>query len=437
MRKALRLALREYRAAVRTKGFIIGLLVMPVLMGGSGLAMMLLKDQVDTADQRLAVMDHSGIVAPAIVEAAEERNAHEVYDESGEKVKPAYVIEVLEPAGADDASWRLALSDRVRRGDLRAFVEIGEGVGDSGADRGLGRIQYYAKNAAIDDMRRWLGWPINNRLRAARLERAGIDAQAVPGLFDWRAVEGMGLVTVDEKTGEVQEARQSSEGEAIGIPVILTMLMFMMILMGAMPLLQSVMEEKVQRIAEVLLGSLRPFQFMMGKVLGGVAVSLTSASVYVIGGILIARRLGVAEYVPYEVLPWFFGYMFLAIIMIGAMLASLGSACNDAKEAQSMTLPAMIPVMIPMFVMMPVIREPQSAFATYLSFFPPSTPMLMIMRLCTPGGIPSWQPWVGLLTVLLFTVLSVWAGGRIFRIGILMQGKAPQLGEIMRWIVRG
>ena len=78
-----------------------------------------------------------------------------------------------------------------------------------------------------------------------------------------------------------------------------------------------------------------------------------------------------------------------------------------------------------------------SAFATGMSFIPPFTPMLMLLRLSTPGGIPAWQPWVGLVGVLLCTILAVWAGGRIFRFGILMQGQPPKIGRILHWAIKG
>jgi len=438
MHKILRLAKREYLAAVRTKGFIIGILLAPVLMGGSGIGMALLKDRVDTTDKRVALVDRSGIIAEVLVEAANARNAREVYDEtSGKKVKPAYLFEVVEPDTEDPAAQRLALSDRVRDGRLHAFVEIGADIVHPSDDLEASRIAYHAKNAVMDDLRRWIAWPINNHLRKARLADAGIGESDVRDLFHWVSVEGLGLISVDVETGRVKDAQRSSEGEAVGVPIVLLMLMFLMVMMGAVPLLQSVMEEKSQRIAEVLLGSIRPFQFMVGKVLGGIGVSLTGSSVYVIGGSLVLTRMGLAEYIPYRLLPWFFGYMVLAIVMLGAMLAALGSACNDAKDAQSLTMPAMLPMMVPMFVLMPVLKEPLSSFATGLSLFPLFTPTLMLLRLSTPTGVPAWQPWAGLVGVLAFTVLSVWAGGRIFRVGILMQGTPPKLTRILRWALRG
>jgi len=211
----------------------------------------------------------------------------------------------------------------------------------------------------------------------------------------------------------------------------------MMIMMGAVPLLSSVMEEKTQRIAEVLLGSITPFEFMMGKMLGGIGVSLTGSLVYVLGGIISISKMGLGEYIPYHILPWFFTYMLLSLIMFGASFAALGSACSEPKDAQSLSTTVMLPIIIPMFIMTPVIKEPLSMLSTGLSLFPPFTPFLMLLRQSTLGGVPTWQPWLGLLGILLFTVICVWAGGRIFRVGILMQGESPKLSNILRWAIKG
>lgn len=438
MRKVLRFVKREYLAAVKTKGFIIMLLLMPVLMGGSGIAMYLLQGQVDTTDKHVAVIDRSGIVADMVLKAAEERNKAAVFDkETGKKVQPAYVLEVIEPDEKDPQAQRLALSDRIRKGDLHAFLEVGPDVLHPRGEQSTSHIKYHGKNAAIDNIRNWLNNTINPYLRKIRLSEAGVEEAKADEIMAWLQVEAMGLVSLDEETGEIKEARKTGEAEAILVPVVLFFLMFMLVMMGAMPLLQSTMEEKTQRIAEVLLGSLQPHQFMAGKVIGGLLVSLTGASVYVIGGIFFLRRMGLTDFIPFHVIPWFFAFLILEIVMIGSILAALGSACNDPKDAQNLTFPAMFPVFFPMFIFMPVLQEPTSAFATWLSMFPLFTPMLMLIRKAAPVGIPPWQPWVGLVGVLLFTAFAVWVGGRVFRVGILMQGGPPKLSNILKWAFRG
>ena len=125
------------------------------------------------------------------------------------------------------------------------------------------------------------------------------------------------------------------------------------------------------------------------------------------------------------------------IFMMGSIMAALGSASNNSKDAQSLQFPAMIPVLIPMFVMFPLLKDPLSNFSTVISLIPPFTPMLMIVRQATPVSIPAWQPFVGLVGVLLFTVLTIWIGSRMFRACILMQGSPPKFSNLVRWAFRG
>ncbi|MBL7112445.1 MAG: ABC transporter permease [Bacteroidales bacterium] len=438
MRKILVLVKREYRTAVRTKSFIIGLLLAPVFMGGSLIVFAIMEDKVDTSDKEIAVIDHSGVIADFLVGVADERNTNEIFNkETGDKIKPAYHLTVLDTDLNNPTDQLIDLSGKVRRRELHAFIEIGPDILHPGENQEMSRIKYYGENSLMDDVREWFSWPINNRIRQLRVEELNIEDEAVQDLFSWINVEGLGLISVDRKTGSVQEARHIGVAETIIVPYIIVFLMFMMLMMSAIPLLTAVMEEKMNKIAEVLLGSVTPFQFMMGKVLGGIAVSLTAASVYIIAGIVTATQLDVGHLIPYHVLPWFFAYLILNIIMVGSGMAALGSACNDNKDAQSLQFPAMLPMILPLFVMMPVIKEPLGSFATGLSLFPPFTPMLMLIRQSTPVTIPMWQPIVGLIGVAVFTAFTLWAGGRIFRTCILMQGQKPRLGNLIKYAIRG
>ena len=438
MRKLLRLAKREYLASVKTKGFIIMLVLMPVLMGGTSVAMILLQDQVDTTDKKVAVLDRSGVIADVLLMAAKARNDAAVFDkESGKKIQPAYIFESVSPDDTNPEGQKLDLSNRINDGELHGFLDIGPNVLTLEGEKDTFLMAYHAKNAAMDSIRGWLNNTINNHLSMTRMRDAGVDDSQANKILTRIQVEAMGLVSVDKDTGEIKAARKMNEAEALLVPLILFFLMFMMVMMGAMPLLQSTMEEKTQRIAEVLLGSLTPFEFMGGKVLGGLGVALTGTLFYLSGGILLASKMGAVDFIPFHLIPWFLVFLIFEIVMVGSMLAALGSACNDPKDAQNLTFPAMIPVMFPMFVFMPILQEPTSGFATWMSLFPPFTPMLMLIRKAAPVDIPAWQPWVGLVGVLLFTVLAVWMGGRIFRVGILMQGGAPKIGKIFRWVFRG
>ncbi len=437
MNKIMTLFKREYRAAVRTKSFIFGLILVPILMGGGFLAMIIMETKQDTQDKKIVIVDHSGMMEEVIMQVVNQRNQHEIFDsETGEKSMSAYLVEFVDPDPADRTGQQLELSNRVKSSDLHAFIEIGPHVYNPQSDSGA-YIRYYSEHAFMDNIRYWFGNVINEHLRQLRISELNLEQEEINDLFRWINIEGMGLVTVDRKTGEQQEAQAVNELQSFLVPYIIVLLMFMLVMMSSIPLLSVVMEEKSERIAEVLLGSVTPFQFMTGKVLGGIGVSLTTAVIYVGAGIATARLTGVESSIPYEILPWFFVYTILFIIMVGSGMAALGATCNDNKDAQSLQFPAMLPVIIPLFVIVPVIQNPTGSLATTLSLIPPFTPTIMMTRLATPVTIPLWQPLAGLAGVVLFTILTVWVGARIFRTAILIQGQKPTLSNLFRYAFRG
>jgi len=438
MNKTFVIAKREYRAAVRTKGFLITLLLLPFIMGGSLLVFAFMKDTVDLTDKRIVVLDQSGLLGNNLKIKANERNMFNITDSvTKEKNQPAYYIDLLDPDTSDPRAQKLILSDQVRNKEIYAFIQIGPEIIHPSGQNEKGRIFYFSENSLMDETRNWIGFVLNEKIREERLAELGLEPDKVRDLFYWVNMEGMGLLKVDTHTGGIQDARKTDVMETIFIPYVLVILMFMTLVMSAIPLLTAVMEEKSERIAEVLLGSVSPVQFMMGKVGGGLAVSLTTTSIYIAGAILTVNYLQVGHLIPYSVLPWFFAYMILNIIMVGSLMAALGSTCNDSKDAQALQFPAMIPIIIPMFVLMPVIQNPLGSFATTMSLIPPFTPMLMLVRQATQVTIPSWQPIAGLAGVLAFTVLAVWAGGRIFRSSIVMHGKRPPFKILVKQILKG
>lgn len=439
MRKILRFTAREYKATVKTKGFIIGLLFFPLLMGGGAIITGYLKKRTAVAkDKHIVIIDRTGKLADALISAAKLHNTREIFDEkTGKKTKPAYLFQSIKPDTEEPTKQRLELSDRIRSGSLYAFVDIGPNVVHPKADDPASRILFFARNAVIDDVRNWIAGPINLKLRSLRLADAGVKESEVKDLFNWIDPEGLEPVTINEKTGKANEAEAINQVKAMVVPFIMFFLMYMMTVMSGPGMLSSVMEEKTQRIAEVLLGSISPFEFMSAKVLGGVAVSLTTAVLYIIGGALAVRYMGYSDYIPYPVIPWFFVFMLLAIIMFSSMGIALGAMCNEAKDAQSLSFPVMLPSLIPLFVFVPIAQEPLSSFSTWWSLIPPFTPMLMVLRMASPAGVPDWQLYAGLAGVLLCTLFFVWIAARVFRIAILMQGTPPKMSNIIRWAIRG
>lgn len=439
MRKMIVVAVREYQAAVKTKAFIVSLVLMPVMMVGSLAVQFLLRDKVDTKDKRIAMVDYSGQLFDAVAEAAGVRNETTIFTERDgvqKQVQPRYLFEKVSPSNGDPSKTTLELSNRVRAQELFAFVIVGPDVVDPGAEPAQAVVQYYSNSPTYDDIEGWLRGPLNVHIQKLRLAAAKLDPKVVEDATRRVVVANLGLVSVDE-TGKVAAAEATNKVANFFVPLGLMMLMFMVVMIGASPLIQSVLEEKMQRIAEVLLGSISPFQLMLGKLLGMVGVSLTIATVYMVGAFLALRQAEYERFFPAHVVWWFVVFQALAVLMYGALFIAIGASVSDLKEAQNLTTPVMLLVVAPMFVWTNVVREPTSSFSLIVSLFPPATPMLMLMRQAVPPGVPLWQPLVGVAGVLLATVFCVFAAGRIFRVGILMQGKGAKIGEMMRWVLRG
>ena len=439
MRKAIVVALREYQAAVKTKAFVIGLVMMPVMFGGAIIMQALIRNNADTRDKRVAIVDYTGQLFDAIDAAARQRNENLIFEGAGaerKQISPRFILEKVEPDTTDSGRLSLALSERIRKKEIFAFVIVERSALEAGANAGRPTINYHSESPTYNQIQQWISGPLNERVQQLRLQAANLDPKVVREATRRVSVGNLGLVKVDA-AGNLIQAEQSNILANIFVPIGLMMLMFMVVMATATPLMNTILEEKMQRIAEVLLGSIPPFQLMLGKLLGTIAVSLTIAAVYLTGAFLALNRTGYAQYFPWHLLSWFVVFQTLAVLMFGSIFIAIGAAVTDMKEAQSMMTPVMLLLMLPMFVWFNVVNEPNSSMALTMSLFPPATPMLMLVRQAVPPGIPLWQPLAGIATVLVTTLICVFAAGRVFRVGILMQGKGAKVAEMVRWAIRG
>jgi ABC-2 type transport system permease protein len=176
---------------------------------------------------------------------------------------------------------------------------------------------------------------------------------------------------------------------------------------------------------------------MLGKLLGVVGVALTVAAVYAVVGGAIARRYGVGDLLSPELLAWFFLFLVLAVLTYASLFVAVGAAASDIKETQSLLMPIMLMAAMPMLMLGVVLQDPNGTIAMAGSFFPFTAPMFMTARVAVPPGIPLWQPLLGVAIVLATVLACVWAAGRIFRVGLLMQGKGVKFADLARWVIRG
>jgi ABC-2 type transport system permease protein len=476
MNKILVIARREYQAMVGTKAFIIGIAMMPVLMMGGIWLPGLLRGIEKPKDRHIAVIDGTGQLFEMMQLAAEQRNAMlknvasdsdtEAVDagpttdpNTGIRVTGAdadqqrkkkslgledinsYLLEEIPSEGFDDEQ-RFALSDRVRNEELYAFIEIpGDLLDQTELDLTdpeslkLPSVIYCSQDAALSDARRWVDKLLNSLVRANRMSAMGVSPLALLELERRAPVEAAGLYSRDD-SGAIVSEEKPDELTSLFLPMGIMMLMFMIVMMSANPMLESVLEEKAQRISEVLLGSANARQLMTGKLLGNVGGSLTVFALYGLGGVAVANWQGRGDIIPLHIVPWFLVYQILAVLLFSSVFMAIAASVSQLREAQSLLLPVWMVMMLPLMVWLHVVREPNSTLATVLSFFPPSTPLMMTLRLATGATVPVWQIALSIVILLAGTMVGVTAASRIYRIGILWQGNTPKLKDLVMWVVR-
>jgi ABC-2 type transport system permease protein len=464
MHKLWVIAHREYVAMVGTKAFVFTLVMMPILMFGSLLVMPLVNQVSSGKNRKIVIADATGKLFQPIARAASLRNeaieqlaAPEPSESSGPPSKAANRTGFM---GQASDTWefseaqapltdqqRLELSERLRSGELYAFVELPDGLLDLPTERTKAEAneqgqapqavsipKFYSQDALINEVRGWLGVVINQEARLTRLKQAGLD-NLDPRVFakiDAKIELAPTLPMQSSDKGKSGNTSAMDSLIAMFLPFGVMMLMFMVILMAAQPMLESAMEEKNLRISELLLGSVTPAQLMGGKLLGNVAGSLIIFVLYGSGGLFLLNSQGLTDKLPVSVLPWFLLFQLLGVLFFSSIFLTVGASVNELKEAQSLLLPVWMVLMMPMMVWLIAIRDPNGPVATTLSFFPPSCPMMMVLRLASGTTVPYWQPPLAALIMVASTYLIVRTAGHIYRAGLLRNEGVRSITQLFR-----
>lgn len=434
MNRVLLIAQRDYLQTVRSKAYLFALILLPVLLSGGFLAVAI-ANRGSAKEQRVAVIDRTGISAPAIIAACTEANRKARLNQPGGfGVGPHYVYEEVKPE-SDQSAQLLALSNRIRRGDLLLVVDISSEALQPSGDPKQQVVRYYANSGGIvDPLTLWLPAAVNDGLRRVRLGQLGVDPGRVKDLMQEVKLVPMNLVTRDPATGAIIQGEKKNSIQSGLVTFFLVILLVMIVIFGSAPNLGGVAEDKMQRVFEMLLTSASPLELMMGKVIAAVGACLTSSTVYIVAGLAALAGMAIFGLAPLHLIPWFFVYLIADVVMLSGLAVALGAACATPQDAQHLAFLLIVPVFVPMMMIAPVMQQPNAAFAVVMSFIPPFTPVLMLLRQASPGGIPPWQPWVGLGGIAVYGFAAIWAAARIFRIGILSQGKTPQISELAQWV---
>jgi ABC-2 type transport system permease protein len=367
---------------------------------------------------------------------------------------------VTPPEGVDPAAEPAAVAEALRpylRGDRKITVDgeeaelfasliipkdVDERVERPGdkrkkrADRD--GTQYWSSNLADSDLREELERAINEEQRRKEYVAKGLDGNTVEAVQQTRVP----LARLDPKkeagAEEVSVADQIRQWAPVGFVYLLWISIFSI----AQMLLNNTIEEKSNRLIEVLLSSVTSGELMVGKLVGIAAVGMTMLGAWL--GFLVAIlainsgpeaqiATSLLEVLKTSgLLPAFIVYFLLGYLLYGAIFLALGSVCNTLKEAQNMMQPVVLIMIVPLMTMMFIPKDPNGTLATVLSWIPIYTPFVMMNR---AAASPPMFEIVGTSILLALTVaFTLWFSGRIFRIGVLRTGQPPKLKELLNWL---
>ena len=377
MNRILIVAQSEFLTLVKTKAFLIGLLMMPIITAGAIGFQIYAQKHSDRDDHKFVVIDRSGVLLGPLQSAAAAFNAKNG-DGGAPRTGPHFVPEAATPsADADADGYKLSLSDQIKKKALFAFVEIPAGVVDPSVEKGL---------------------------------------------------------VTKKADGSVAKAKATDPIATFVAPFAVLFIMFLSVMASAPQLLNAVIEEKMSRISEVLVASVSPFELLLGKLFGVTAIAVLLALFYFLGAGYYVIYSGHVELMQPALMGWFVLFLICCVLMFGSMFLAIGSACSDLKDAQSMMQPVMMLLMVGYIGSFAVLRAPESNLALGLSFFPTSAPFIMMLRMAMQPTPPLWQPALALGITMITTVAFVWVASRIFRVGVLMQGKGATFAEMLKWI---
>lgn len=417
MDKIFAIIKREYLTRVRSKGFVIGTIISPLLMM-SLVTIPIIMARSNSRDKlNLVVLDQTG-------DAQLITRVDQLLNEDNAKADRYNVTYDVVPVGESLESHMPALNERIKQDQIGGYLVLPQGV------LSRERISFHAKNVSDFANRRRIENALNQAITERRLAIAGISADQVKHL------------TREIDLEIVNQEGQSEKGQTFILAYGLLMILYVTILVYGMTVLRGVIEEKQSRIIEVLLSSVRPFQLMMGKLLGIGLVGLTqyviwAATVILGSGFVAARVASLGTFQMPRVSPtimfFFVLYFLLGYFLFATLYAMVGAIVSGEEDAQQMQMPITMLMVMPMVFSSMVLRSPNGTFATIISLFPFFTPVTMFMRICLSQP-PVWQIVLSIVLMIGAIVGAIYISGKIYRIGVLMYGKRPTLPELGRWL---
>ena len=429
---------REFNERVRKKSFIVTTILMPVLMIGLMVAPALIMRYSQGETRHISVIDESGVIAPRL--------------ESSEEV-------VYEPTDLTLDEARREHTDRF------GILWIGRDIMTN-----PGNVKLYTNGSSAMLVEESVSGQIADIIEKEKLKDYNIENLSQI-LDEVKTTVYMQVFRNDQMQDDGSDKQANSSAVSTVVGLVLGMILYMFLMIYGAMVMQSVIEEKNNRVLEVMVSSVRPFDLMMGKILGIASVAVVQI---VIWGVLI---VGVGSFVMPQLMPaeamagveavrqgmpdaaaasgmdtemlqavaavTDLGYVvkifvclllfvFGGYLLYSAMFAAVGSAVDNVQDASQLQTPITLPIILALLMMLAVIKDPNSPMAFWFSIIPFTSPVVMMARI--PYDIPLWEIALSLAVLYGSFIGMVWFAAKIYRVGIFMYGKKPTFKELYKWI---
>lgn len=429
---------REFNERVRKKSFIITTILMPIAFVAIMFIPALMMNIQSDEKHEIVVVDQSGTIAPKMQDSA-----------------------TINYTPSDSTLEELTAEKQ----DIFGILIIGSDVATNPSN-----VQLLTYESSTINIESEITDQIQSIIEAEKLKAYNIED--IDSILE--AIKTPVSLKV-KQLGESGETKESSSILNIALAYIFGFLIYMFVFLYGNMVMQGVIEEKSNKVMEVMVSSVKPFQLMMGKILGIASVAVTQFVIWVVfilvvGGVAMslfgvgdmmaaatasaamdpAAMMGAAEMPAmdgemlavlstitdpaylFRILGGFLVYFIGGYLLYAAMFAAVGSAVDNEKDTNNLQLPITIPLILAIFVMMSAMQDPHGPLAFWFSLIPFTSPVVMMVRL--PYGVPGWELWLSIGLLIGTFVAMVYLAGKIYRVGVFMYGKKPTLGELVKWI---
>ena len=415
---------REYLERVRTKAFWIATFLVPIFFLGY-MAVQFAAIKKTSGERRIAVVDTTGRLAPALTAelAAREEALHRTRPGS----RGIHWVVESRPITGDLERTKETLRKEVLEKKIYGYLVLDPALLDKD------RAEYYSISVSEFVALTQLEQAINKVLLRRKIEDRGLPASLGKELER----------RVDLKTLKVTTKGTTEEkGAGIIAAIVFMVIMYMTFFMYGFQNLRGVIEEKTNRIVELVIASVRPTELMLGKIVGIGLVGLTQYLIWSLVAMnlslpgiasLMAMGDSGAPTIPLSMIGYFLLFFLLGYFLYASVYTAIGAPFNTDQEAQQLSMIPSMLIISGMAVYPSVMNSPNGPVAVFASLFPFTAPLIMYLRTAIAEP-PVWQIGLCIVILILSTIGMAWIAGRIYRVGILMYGKKPTLPEILRWI---